>query len=212
MYIIISGMNNITLNLSKKLIADGNEVTFIGPDEKKSLEIEKEIGYVSLLGNSYNKNTLIEAGVERADYFVASTLSDDVNFISTQIVKNINENIYTICLVNKIENKDIFTGDEFDFAIEYDEVISDNLNSFIANKFDQLIYTNTDNHTEIKVISVGKESDYIGKTVGELGLSDESKFIAVVSSSGAITHNINNVLSPLDRILIQNTINYKENE
>ena len=59
MYIIISGMNNITLNLSKKLIADGNEVTFIGPDEKKSLEIEKEIGYVSLLGNSYNKNTLI---------------------------------------------------------------------------------------------------------------------------------------------------------
>ena len=145
-------------------------------------------------------------------FFVASTLSDDVNFISTQIVKNINENIYTICLVNKIENKDIFTGDEFDFAIEYDEVISDNLNSFIANKFDQLIYTNTDNHTEIKVISVGKESDYIGKTFGELGLSEESKFIAVVSSSGAITHNINNVLSPLDRILIQNTINYKDNE
>ena len=114
--------------------------------------------------------------------------------------------------VNKIENKDIFNGDEFDFAIEYDEVISDNLNSFIANKFDQLIYTNTDNHTEIRVISVGKESDYVGKTVGELALSDESKFIAIVSSSGAITHNINNVLSPLDRILIQNTINYKDNE
>ena len=110
-------------------------------------------------------------------------------------------------MVNKIENKDIFNGDEFDFAIEYDEVISDNLNSFIANKFDQLIYTNTDNHTEIRVISVGKESDYVGKTVGELALSDESKFIAIVSSSGAITHNINNVLSPLDRILIQNTIN-----
>ncbi len=212
MYIIISGMNNITLNLAKKLIADGNEITFVGPDEKKSFDVEKEIGYVSLLGNSYNKNTLTEAGIERADYFVASTLHDDVNFLSSQIAKSLNENIYTICLVNKIENKEVFNGDEFDFAIEYDEVISDTINSFIANKFDQLIYTNTDNHTEIRVISVGTESDYIGKTVSELSLPNESEFIAVISSSGAISHNINNALSPLDRILIQNTINYKDND
>tara|TARA_B100000214_G_scaffold300617_1_gene230900 strand:- start:6859 stop:7506 length:648 start_codon:yes stop_codon:yes gene_type:complete len=212
MYLIISGMNNITINLSKKLIADGNEITFVGTDEKKSLDIEKEIGYVSILGNSYNKNTLIEAGIERADYFIASTLYDDINFLSSEIAKSLNENIYTICLVNKIENKDIFNGNNFDFVIKYDEVISDNLNSYIANKFDQLIYTNTDNHTEVRIISVGKESEYVGKTVSEINLPNESEFIAVISSSGVISHNINNSLSPLDRILIQNTINYKDND
>lgn len=212
MYLIISGMNNITINLSKRLIADGNEITFVGTDEKKSLDIEKEIGYVSILGNSYNKNTLIEAGIERADYFIASTLYDDINFLSSEIAKSLNEKIYTICLVNKIENKDIFNGNNFDFVIKYDEVISDNLNSYIANKFDQLIYTNTDNHTEVRIISVGKESEYVGKTVSEINLPNESEFIAVISSSGVISHNINNSLSPLDRILIQNTINYKDND
>ena len=212
MYLIISGMNNITINLSKRLVADGNEITFVGTDEKKSLDIEKEIGYVSILGNSYNKNTLIEAGIERADYFIASTLYDDINFLSSEIAKSLNEKIYTICLVNKIENKDIFNGNNFDFVIKYDEVISDNLNSYIANKFDQLIYTNTDNHTEVRIISVGKESEYVGKTVSEINLPNESEFIAVISSSGVISHNINNSLSPLDRILIQNTINYKDND
>tara|TARA_B100001250_G_scaffold132917_1_gene113558 strand:- start:29304 stop:29942 length:639 start_codon:yes stop_codon:yes gene_type:complete len=212
MYIIISGMNNITINLAKKFISDGNEITFIGLDKDKAEEIEKDIGFVTVLGSSYNKSTLIEAGIERANFFVASNMEDEINFLSIKLAKHLNNEIISICLVNKISNKKNFSGEDFDFALEYDEMISDTLNSFIANKFDQLIYTNTDNHTEIRVISVGNDSDLIGKTLNDIDLSKESEVIAIISSSGSISHNLSNTLNPLDKIIIQSTIIYKNNE
>ncbi len=212
MYIIIAGMNNITINLAKKLIADGNEITFVDSNENKSEEIEKKIGFVNVLGSPYNKSTLIESGIERANFFIASDMKDEINFLSVMLAKYLNNEIISISLVNKISNKRIFIGDEFDFAIEYDEMISDTLNSFIANKFDQLIYTNTDNHTEIRIISIGKDSSLIGKTINDVDLNNESEVIAILSSSGTISHNLSNTLNPLDKILIQSTINYKNDE
>ena len=212
MYIIIAGMNNITINLAKKLIADGNEITFVDSNENKSEEIEKKIGFVNVLGSPYNKSTLIESGIERANFFIASDMKDEINFLSVMLAKYLNNEIISISLVNKISNKRIFIGDEFDFAIEYDEMISDTLNSFIANKFDQLIYTNTDNHTEIRIISIGKDSSLIGKTINDVDLNNESEVIAILSSSGTISRNLSNTLNPLDKILIQSTINYKNDE
>jgi len=212
MYIIISGMNNITINIAKKLIADGHEITFVDSNQNKSEQIEKEIGFVNVLGSSYNKSTLIESGIERADFFIASNMKDEINYLSVVLAKHLNNKIISISLINKISNKINFLGDEFDFALEYDEMISDTLNSFIANKFDQLIYTNTDNHTEIRILSVGKDSSLIGKTPNDIDLDNETEVIAIISSSGSIAHNLNNTLNPLDKILIQRTINYKNNE
>ena len=105
MYVIISGMNNITINLAKKLIAEGNEITFIDDDKSNSEKIENEIGFVSLLGTSTSKSTLIEAGLERADYFVASNMEDDINFLSIKIAKSLNNDITTVALINKTSNK-----------------------------------------------------------------------------------------------------------
>lgn len=212
MYIIISGMNNITINLAKKLISDAHEITFIGNDKNKSEIIEKEIGFVYILGTPDNKSTMIEAGIERADFFVASNLEDDMNFLSVKLAKHLNNDAVSISLVNKISNKKYFSGDEFDFVINYDDMISETLNAFISNKSNQLIYTNTDNHTEIRVLSVGTNSSLIGKTINDLDLNNESQVIAIISSSGSISHNFSNTLNPLDKILIQSTINYKNND
>jgi len=212
MYIIISGSNNITLDLAKKLIAEGHEITFIDPDKNKSDEIEKNIGFVSLVGTSYNKNSLIEAGIERADIFVASNINDEINFVATHVAKNLNEEITTINLINNIDNKNIFLGDEFDYIVEFDEIISGNLHSFISEKSEQIVYTNTDNHTEIVIIDAGKGSDLIGKSVEELNLPSESEIIAIISSSGTIEHNFANTINPLDKILIQIPIRYKAND
>jgi Trk K+ transport system NAD-binding subunit len=91
-------------------------------------------------------------------------------------------------------------------------MISETLNAFISNKSNQLIYTNTDNHTEIRVLSVGNNSSLIGKTINDLDLDNETQVIAIISSSGLISHNFSNTLNPLDKILIQSTINYKNND
>ena len=72
MYIIISGMNNLTFSLARKFISQGDEVTFIGADETKAKKIEKTLGFITILGNSYNDQTQLEAGIERAQYFISA--------------------------------------------------------------------------------------------------------------------------------------------
>ena len=207
MYIIISGMNNLTFNLAKKFISQGNEVAFIDSDEVNAKKIEKTLGFISILGNSYNNKTQLEAGIERAQYFISASLNDGINLVGAQIAKSINNDIKTIILLNNNSNKEIFMGDEFDHIIEYDEIISSKINAYITNESDLNIYIDNDNYTEIRILTAGTNSEIIGKTLKELNLPNNSKIIAILSSSGNISHNFSNTINPLDKILLQVSIN-----
>ncbi len=207
MYIIISGMNNLTFSLARKFISQGDEVTFIGADETKAKKIEKTLGFITILGNSYNDQTQLEAGIERAQYFISADLDDGINLIGAQVAKSLNQDIKTIILLNNIRNKEIFMEDEFDEIIEYDEIISSKINSFISSQSDMNIYTDSDNYTEIRILSAGTDSQIIGKSINELNLSKNTKIIAIISSSGNISHNFSDTINPLDKILLQVSMN-----
>jgi len=207
LYIIISGMNNLTFSLARKFISQGDEVTFIGADETKAKKIEKTLGFITILGNSYNDQTQLEAGIERAQYFISADLDDGINLIGAQVAKSLNQDIKTIILLNNIRNKEIFMEDEFDEIIEYDEIISSKINSFISSQSDMNIYTDSDNYTEIRILSAGTDSQIIGKSINELNLSKNTKIIAIISSSGNISHNFSDTINPLDKILLQVSMN-----
>lgn len=207
MYIIISGMNNLTFALAKKFISQGDEVTFIDSDEAKSKNTDKTLGFISILGNSYNNHTQVEAGIERAQFFIAANIDDEINFIGAQVAKSLNQDIKTIILLNNISNKEIFMDDEFDQIIEYDEIISSKINSYITSQSDMNIYTDNDNYTEIRILSAGTDSQIIGKSINELNLSKNTKTIAIISSSGNISHNFSDTINPLDKILLQVSMN-----
>tara|TARA_B110001454_G_C12639177_1_gene400450 strand:- start:158 stop:763 length:606 start_codon:yes stop_codon:yes gene_type:complete len=200
-------MNNLTFNLAKKFISQGNEVAFIDSDEVNAKKIEKTLGFISILGNSYNNKTQLEAGIERAQYFISASLNDGINLVGAQIAKSINNDIKTIILLNNNSNKEIFMGDEFDHIIEYDEIISSKINAYITNESDLNIYIDNDNYTEIRILTAGTNSEIIGKTLKELNLPNNSKIIAILSSSGNISHNFSNTINPLDKILLQVSIN-----
>jgi len=200
-------MNNLTYNLAKKFISQGDEVTFIDSDEETANKIEKTLGFISILGNSYNNQTQLEAGIERAQYFISASSNDAINFIGAQIAKSLNNDINTIILLNNIKNKEIFMGNEFDHIVEFDEIISSKINAYITNQSDINIYTDVDNYTEIRVIAAGTNSEIIGKSLKELNLPKNSKIIAILSSSGNISHNFSDTINPLDKILLQVSIN-----
>jgi Trk K+ transport system NAD-binding subunit len=207
LYIIISGMNNLTFSLARKFISQGDEVSFIGADEAEAKKVEKTLGFITILGNSSNNQTQLEAGIERAQYFISADLDDGINLIGAQVAKSLNQDIKTIILLNNIRNKEIFMDDEFDQIIEYDEIISSKINSFISSESDMNIYTDSDNYTEIRILSAGTNSQIIGKSLNELNLSKSTKIIAIISSSGNISHNFSDTINPLDKILLQVSMN-----
>ena len=203
MYIIISGINEISKNLAINLLEHGDEFIFIDNNEKNIKKNEGIFGFVNQHGNSYSKETLIDAGVERANFFIAANRNDKINFVSSQIAKNINSNIFNIVVINDQSNIDIFKGDDFDYIIKSNQITADTIASVVENNSVLHLFTNTDSHTEIIMINILENSNYIGKNINELSLPNNSKIIAVLNSSGNINHDYSTDLRVLDKILIQ---------
>ena len=203
MYIIISGINEISKNLAINLLEHGDEFIFIDNNEKNIKKNEGIFGFVNQHGNSYSKETLIDAGVERANFFIAANRNDKINFVSSQIAKNINSNIFNIVVINDQSNIDIFKGDDFDYIIKSNQITADTIASIVENNSVLHLFTNTDSHTEIIMINILENSNYIGKNINELSLPNNSKIIAVLNSSGNINHDYSTDLRVLDKILIQ---------
>ena len=207
MYIIISGINRVSYQLWENFIARGNEVTFIDSNQHNVSFIEENLGFLTILGNSYNKQTLLESGIDRANYFIAAQSEDENNLVSCQLSKFINPDIKTISIINSKKNREIFLNEDFDFIVDNDEILSNSINAFISDYSNLSIFIDNDNFTEIRIITAGLDSEIIGKSVSEIKLPNNSKVIAIISSSGNISHNFSNTINSLDKIIYQVPIN-----
>jgi Trk K+ transport system NAD-binding subunit len=127
-------------------------------------------------------------------------------------VKNINSKIFNIVLSNDQSNIDIFKGDEFDFIIKSNQITADTISSVIENNTVLHLFTNTDSHTEILMIIISENSNYIGKNPNEISLPINSKIIAVINSSGNINYDYSTDLRVLDKILIQIPLKHEKTE
>ena len=109
--------------------------------------------------------------------------------------------------MNSKKNRDIFLNDNFDYVVDYDEILGNSINSFISDYSNMSIFSDNDNYTEIRIMSAGTDSRIIGKSVSEIELPNNSKVIAIISSSGNISHNFSNTINSLDKIIFQVPIN-----
>ena len=69
MYIIISGINRVSYQLGENFIAQGNEVTFIESNQHNVSFIEENLGFLTILGNSYNKKNILFIDMEQKGTF-----------------------------------------------------------------------------------------------------------------------------------------------
>src|SRR4030066_120766 len=73
MYIIIVGGGSVGYHLCKALLKEGHEVLVLDKDAAKCENFEDEMGSVCVRGDGCEVATLAEAGVSRAEGFIAAT-------------------------------------------------------------------------------------------------------------------------------------------
>ena len=87
MNIIIVGCGRVGHTLAEKLNNDGNEVTVVDLSPAKVQSITDEVDVMGVVGNGANHTTLHEAGIEKADLFIAVTNSDELNLLCCMVAK-----------------------------------------------------------------------------------------------------------------------------
>jgi trk system potassium uptake protein len=94
MFILIVGCGRVGSAIAKTMLSEGHEVSVLDEDPEAIALLEKgqdrgweELGGSFTVGTALEIDALLEAGIERADAFVASTDGDNTNLVIAQVAQ-----------------------------------------------------------------------------------------------------------------------------
>src|SRR4051794_40281875 len=94
MFVVIVGCGRVGSTVAKKMLAEGHEVSVLDEDPEAINQLERgenqtweELGGSFTVGTALEIDALMEAGIDRADAFVASTDGDNTNLVIAQVAQ-----------------------------------------------------------------------------------------------------------------------------
>jgi len=88
MKIIVMGCGRVGSQVSQLLVSHGHEVTVINHDANALARLGADFKGRIVHGLGFDRTTLLEAGVETAEGFVAASSSDNANIVAARIARN----------------------------------------------------------------------------------------------------------------------------
>ncbi len=89
MKIIVMGCGRVGEQVSRLLVNEGHEVGVIDKNPQALARLGSGFKGRTIEGIGFDKEVLIEAGIEDADAFAATSTSDNANIISARIARNV---------------------------------------------------------------------------------------------------------------------------
>ena len=110
MYIVIMGGGKVGEYLATVMLENNNEVAVIEANRKQAdrLSVQLEGEYLVINGDGCDSNFQEDAGIRKADVFVAATGHDDDNLVSCEIAMRVFNVPRCIARVNSPKNSRIF--------------------------------------------------------------------------------------------------------
>jgi trk system potassium uptake protein TrkA len=89
MKIIVMGCGRVGSQVSQLLVKHGHDVTVIDHDANALSKLGADFKGKVVRGLGFDRNVLIEAGIEKAEAFVTASSSDNANIVAARIARNI---------------------------------------------------------------------------------------------------------------------------
>jgi trk system potassium uptake protein len=94
MFILVVGLGRVGSHVARTMLKEGHEVSCLDEDPEAHARLEvgldetwEDLGGHFTVGTGLEIDALTEAGIERADAFIASTNGDNTNIVIAQIAK-----------------------------------------------------------------------------------------------------------------------------
>ncbi|MDD2665444.1 MAG: NAD-binding protein [Methanocellales archaeon] len=180
MYIVIVGGGRIGTFLASTLSKEGEEVALIESDRDICQNLAEKLNILVINGDGTDAKYLEDAGVKKADVFVAVTGEDKVNLVSCQMAKK-NFNVpLTIARVNEPKNESVFEGLGIDVAISSVTAVSMIIKNAVTSGKLTTLLTLKEGNVELVELHVPEDSPAINRTIKDLGLPDECILTAII--------------------------------
>lgn len=201
MHIIIIGGGKIGISLAETLAVHKHDIAIIEADRKKCQEIADEFNGVVINGDATQMDVLKEAKVEKADFFVAVTSSEEVNLLSCLLAKEVCKGKTLARVINPSYEK-VFKKVGIDIVMSTEIALASQLEAMIIEPDVVDIAMIHRGNIEMLEFEVHEGSKALGKIVKTLEKPKGSVIVAIKKGDEFKIPDLNTRLKMGDRIII----------
>lgn len=184
MYVIITGAGAIGTRFASAQINAGNEVTIIDVSETRIQKAQAALGNITVVGDATRSETLINAGIARADAVIALTGDDGINLAVCQLAKQAFKVKTVAAIANYSHNADIFLRAGADEIVNRTDITLANLTgTLLQHPMAELMNINS-RYDKLVTMRIPTDAPSVGKQIGELALPYGLIIAIVISENG----------------------------
>lgn len=181
MKIIIFGCGKIGRTIIESLVGEGHDIVAVDSDQSVIEDVTNMYDVMGLCGNGVDSDTMSEAGIDKAELFIAVTGSDELNMLACFLAKKMGAN-HTLARIRNPEYNDESLG-----------IMKQHLNLSVAMNperlvareiFDNLRFPSSvkvesfsNRNLEIVELHIGEGSAFAGSSLWELRKDYTEKFL-----------------------------------
>lgn len=184
MRIVLAGMGLMGFQVARTLAEEGHELVAIEADPQRTREISNRLDCLVITGRANNPEDLREAGLERADFFIALTSSDEVNIIACMLAAAQAPDIKTIARVRTLDYgkgrifQNLGTGLSYVINPETESAISIVQSLSYGATSDIVAFRDMD--VQIRSFTVPEDSPLVGQSIMEISRKSASPFLVIL--------------------------------
>ena len=204
MYIIIMGGGRVGLALANLLIEDGYDITLIENDESLCADVAAELDALVICGSGTSSKLLEEANIEDADYFIATTGSDESNLLSCILVKKYDvPNI--IARVSNPDHENAFKEVGIDQVISPEITAAIQLQQSVTNPHVAKLTTLGEGDAEIIEMTITNDK-VVGKRFKDISPTKDYIIIATYQNGKLVIPQPDNTIARGEKVPLFSTI------
>lgn len=206
MHIVINGGGKIGSYLASVLLNSGNDVAIIEEDLQTAdrLSVELEGDYLVIHGDGCDSKRQEDAGIHRADVFVATTGQDDNNLVSCEIAMRMFKVPRVIARVNNPKNLRIFNEVGIE-CVSSTTLIASMIEEEALLGSVSVVTSLTHGNVILAEVAVPRmryHSNEDGVAVADIPMPDDSLIVAVALKDDAVVASPETVLYPGDKAIV----------
>jgi trk/ktr system potassium uptake protein len=184
MNIIILGSGKVGFHLARQLINEDKQVTIIEKNSLRAKQVSNQLDCMVINNEGNNLEVLFQAGLEKADFFISVTESDELNMIACGLAASNAKNIFTIARVRNIDYSHNQLSSNTVFGINH--IINPEIEAakVIAMSVEHgamsnvMLFDNTD--LQMRNLTIPTGSDLIGKNLHQVNEAIEATFLVPI--------------------------------
>lgn len=188
MKIIVAGCGKIGVTLIENFVNEGHKVVALDSNPDAITDITNVYDAMGVCGSATDCDTLAEAGVDKADVFVAATDADELNMLSCFLAKRMGAS-HTIARIRKPEYNDQNVGFmrqqlDLSMSINPEQLAAQELFKVLKLPSAMMVETFSRRNFEMVELRLRPESPMDGLSLSELRKKYAAKFLVCVVQRG----------------------------